>query len=59
MNDFRKCELFDDELIGAVRKYLNEEEQIRFSMCIQKLPYEFIHETLYNYLKNKCIQIKF
>lgn len=57
MNDFRKIELFDVNFTKLVKSHLDENEQKQFFNAVKFLPYEFIYETLYKYLKFKCIQI--
>lgn len=58
MQDYRKKELFDNELMNKIRNNLTETEYLKLRECLQKMTYANIHNIIINELNNKCIQKK-
>jgi len=58
MQDYRKKELFDNELMGKIRNNITEVEYLKFRDCISKMTYPAIYNIVINEINNKCIQKK-
>lgn len=58
MQDYRKKELFDNELMDKIRNNITETEYLKLKECLQKMTYTNIHNIIIKELNNKCIQKK-
>jgi predicted transcriptional regulator len=58
MEDFRKRIIFDDLLIGMIKKNLTEEEFKRFRYLATKLDFPTMSQIVKKLVEDNCIQIK-